>query len=229
MAELSLRAASLPGLGRGPRKGAGRRVALLASGGLDSSVLMAELALRGWSVDPLFVRCGFLWESAELARLVRLRRALGLGGIRPVRVLDAPVAGLMGGHWAVSGRGTPGAQSACDSVRLPGRNLLLAGLGGLWCSVAGVGVLATALLRGNPFPDARREFLASMSRSLSLALGRRTRLVAPYRSLTKAQVAARVRGFPAELTFSCLRPRGREHCGRCSKCAERARGLGEAP
>jgi 7-cyano-7-deazaguanine synthase len=35
-------------------------------------------------------------------------------------------------------------------------------------------------------------------------------------------------GLPLELTFSCLRPVGGLHCGRCNKCAERRRGFAEA-
>ncbi|HEY5599987.1 MAG TPA: 7-cyano-7-deazaguanine synthase, partial [Candidatus Manganitrophaceae bacterium] len=33
----------------------------------------------------------------------------------------------------------------------------------------------------------------------------------------------RGRGLPLELTFSCIAPKGRLHCGRCNKCAERIR------
>jgi 7-cyano-7-deazaguanine synthase len=30
------------------------------------------------------------------------------------------------------------------------------------------------------------------------------------------------------LTFSCLAPQGRRHCGRCNKCAERKRAFRQA-
>jgi 7-cyano-7-deazaguanine synthase len=63
-----------------------------------------------------------------------------------------------------------------------------------------------------------------MSRAIGAALDREVGVVAPYASLSKAEVMRRVPGLPLELTFSCLKPRGLRHCGACNKCAER--GLG---
>jgi 7-cyano-7-deazaguanine synthase len=39
--------------------------------------------------------------------------------------------------------------------------------------------------------------------------------------LSKKEVMERGRRLPLELTFSCLNPRGKMHCGACNKCAER--------
>ena len=44
------------------------KISVLASGGLDSSVLIAKLA-DGAEVYPIYVRCGFAWEDIELAGL----------------------------------------------------------------------------------------------------------------------------------------------------------------
>jgi 7-cyano-7-deazaguanine synthase len=54
------------------------------------------------------------------------------------------------------------------------------------------------------------------------------RVIAPFRELSKTQVVRRGRRLPLHLTFSCLSPRQDRHCGRCNKCAERRRALGEA-
>ena len=43
-----------------------------------------------------------------------------------------------------------------------------------------------------------------------------------------AGLAWRGRGMPLGETFSCLRPVGGRHCGRCNKCAERRAGFGAA-
>ena len=45
-------------------------VGLLLSGGLDSSVLLGQLVAGGRRVQPFYVRCGLVWEEAEL-RAVR--------------------------------------------------------------------------------------------------------------------------------------------------------------
>ena len=43
-------------------------VAVLASGGMDSCVLLADLAEDAY-VSPLYVRTGLAWETAELTAL----------------------------------------------------------------------------------------------------------------------------------------------------------------
>jgi 7-cyano-7-deazaguanine synthase len=49
----------------------------------------------------------------------------------------------------------------------------------------------------------------------------------PLEHLTKQRVLEMGRHLPLELTFSCLAPVDRMHCGHCNKCAERRRGFAE--
>jgi 7-cyano-7-deazaguanine synthase len=46
-------------------------VAVLASGGLDSAILVAELATEGREVTPIYVRFGLAWEEVEARHLER--------------------------------------------------------------------------------------------------------------------------------------------------------------
>src|SRR5262249_7737021 len=59
---------------------------VLVSGGLDSAVLLAELAKHSM-VNPLFIEAGFPWENAELRHLNRFLDAVRAPAIQPVRVL----------------------------------------------------------------------------------------------------------------------------------------------
>jgi 7-cyano-7-deazaguanine synthase len=47
----------------------------------------------------------------------------------------------------------------------------------------------------------------------------------PFAGLAKAEVLRLGRDLPLRHTFSCIRPAGGRHCGRCNKCAERRRGF----
>ena len=85
----------------------------------------------------------------------------------------------------------------------------------------GIPQIDLAILKGNPFADATPRFLKAMQGAVEAALKTRLKIAAPYARLTKAQVARRVPELRPELTFSCLSPRGRRHCERCSKCGER--------
>jgi 7-cyano-7-deazaguanine synthase len=199
-------------------------VCVLASGGLDSAVLVGTLARRR-TVHPVYVRCGLVWERAEQRLLTRylaaLRRRHG-ARIAPLVRLDLPLAPLYGAvHWSVSGRGVPGKRASLASNYLPGRNLLLGSLAAVHCARRRIPTIALALLADNPFPDATPAFLAGLGRLASRALAARLTIRAPFRRLAKEAVIRRGRDLPLGLTLSCARPRGLRHCGRCTKCAER--------
>ena len=51
-------------------------IGVLASGGLDSCILIAHLLRQGHRVRPFYVRCELIWEEAELAGVRAFLRAL---------------------------------------------------------------------------------------------------------------------------------------------------------
>jgi len=196
-------------------------LAVLASGGLDSAVLLAEAARACPAVHPLYVRTGLLWEPVELAHLERFLAAVRTPALRPLRVLEQPVADLYGEHWSLTGVGVPPAGGPDEDVFLPGRNVLLLAKPLLWCLRNGVPEIATAPLAANPFPDATPEFYDAYAAAVGRAVGGSVRVIRPYASLHKTDVIRRGAGLPLGHTFSCLRPVAGRHCGRCNKCHER--------
>ncbi len=205
-------------------------LAVLASGGLDSAVLLAEAARAYPAVVPLYVRVGSFWEPAEQAHLRRFLEAVAGPSLRPLVVLDQPVADVYGPHWSLTGTGVPGADTPDDAVFLPGRNVLLLAKPLLWCHLHGVPELATAPLGSNPFPDATPEFYDGLAALVDRAVGGSVRVLRPYADsgLYKLDVLRRGAGLPLQHTFSCIRPVGGRHCGRCNKCAERKAGFAAA-
>jgi len=193
---------------------------VLASGGLDSSVLLADLA-RESVVYPIYVRKGLAWEDAERAALDAFVDALGNPNVRPVTTLSVPARDLYDDHWSLSGVGVPGAGTLDSAVYLPGRNVLLIGLAAVWCGVRGVSRIAIGSLGGNPFPDATPEFFEAFQLALSRGLDHEITIVAPYRGLRKEDLVREHRDLPLELTLTCMAPQGGVHCGRCNKCDER--------
>ncbi len=51
--------------------GDSEQVAALASGGLDSGVMLARLAESSRAVHPIYLNCGLIWEAAEKEFLER--------------------------------------------------------------------------------------------------------------------------------------------------------------
>jgi 7-cyano-7-deazaguanine synthase len=206
----------------------GSALAVLVSGGLDSAILLGESLPRHAAVFPLYVRGGLRWEAAELDHLRRFLEAVHCPALRPLQVLDMPVADLYGHHWSITGQDVPDAASADEAVFLPGRNVLLLAKALLWCHLHQVPALALGLLESNPFPDATPAFFRTFAEPVNRAVGGTTDILRPYASLGKAQVMRRGRDLPLRWTFSCIRPVAGRHCGACNKCAERRRAFTDA-
>jgi 7-cyano-7-deazaguanine synthase len=203
------------------------KIAVLASGGLDSAALVAEQAQHS-EVQPIYVRCGLAWEEEEERALRSFLTALNSPNVLPVTMLSAPIESLYGNHWSVTCKRVPAADEPDEAVFLPGRNILLVGLAAVWCSTHKVSHVAIGSLGGNPFPDATVEFFRDFGHILSVGLGHKVYVEAPFRDIHKGAIIKRFQHLPLELTMTCMAPRGRNHCGRCNKCRERQSGFQKA-
>ncbi len=203
------------------------KISVLASGGLDSSVLIAKLAADA-EAFPIYVRCGFAWEAMELDGLQSFLAALHNPNVRPVTVLSAPTAVLYGDHWSVTGAHVPGADEPDENTYLPGRNILLISLAAIWGATHGVSRIAIGSLGSNPFSDATPEFFESFARALSMGLGHNVLIEAPLRGFHKDDLIRQYKDLPLELTLTCMAPAGAKHCGQCNKCRERQLGFRNA-
>ena len=197
---------------------------VLLSGGLDSAVLAAHEAQTS-RVLPVYVSVGLAWEAAEIAMIARLLEApLFAGKVEPLihaeftmRDVYAPT------HWAIRGQ-PPAYDTPDEDVYLTGRNLVLLTKAGVIAAKHDAHRIALGPLAGNPFPDARPEFFASMAKSLSLGLDHAIVVTAPFLEWEKEDVIKRgiELAVPMEHTLSCMNPApGPAHCGLCSKCRER--------
>lgn len=196
-------------------------VGVLVSGGLDSCILLHQLADEGQQVQPFYITSGLCWQAAELAALDGFLRETARPELKRLVKLDLPLADVYDDHWSITGRGVPAADTPDDAVYLPGRNALLMIKAALWCRLRGIGSLALASLANNPFADASSEFFRQFEAALSMATEGRVGLLRPLAALDKRQVMELGSRLPLELTFSCIAPVGGLHCGRCNKCQER--------
>jgi len=203
------------------------RIAVLASGGLDSCVLVADLA-RSAEVTPVHVSMGLVWEAAEVAALDRFLSAVAQPNIRPLVKLSMPVQSVYGSHWSVTGRDVPPLGTPDEDVYLPGRNILLFSIVGIWCSLHSVTTMAIGSLSCNPFPDGTPEVFNAFSSVVGQGLNHPLRVTAPYRGKEKVELIRRFSDLPLELTLTCLTPINGGHCGRCSKCGERMQAFQDA-
>ena len=197
-------------------------VAVLCSGGLDSAVLLVEMARLTGHAVPVMIEAGHAWEAAERAALERFLTAVDDAHIAPVSALALPMGDVYGTHWSMTGIGAPAWDDPDETVELRGRNLVLLAKAMVLAALAGWPTLALGSLAGNPFPDATPEFFANLAAVCAKALRAPLAIVTPFRGLHKHEVIRRGRDLPLELTLSCARPTAEGlHCGDCNKCRER--------
>jgi 7-cyano-7-deazaguanine synthase len=199
----------------------GGRVVVLASGGLDSCVLLSCVAEVAGEVHPLFVRNGHPWEDAEVAALRRFVAALGRPQIRPVAERALPLRDLLEVHWGAGGY-QPGFSDGYRANFIPGRNLALLSVASLFAFVQEADALALGLLEGNPYPDASPRFFSAFETLFAEGLRRPLAILTPFVKLPKEEVVRIGAALPLELSLSCVNPVDGQHCGNgCNKCAER--------
>jgi 7-cyano-7-deazaguanine synthase len=198
-------------------------VCVLTSGGLDSAVLIAQLTKEYSQVQPVYVRCGLFWEQAERYWLRRFLKKLQArqDHIQPLKILSMDLREIYGDHWSLTGKNVPPYDSDDFEVYLPGRNIILLAKTAVYCVLRGIAEIATAPLRANPFPDGTPQFYGHVQDLLSEGLGTQLSVRTPFRQMSKEEVISMGRNLPLELTFSCICPKDRLHCGECGKCAER--------
>jgi 7-cyano-7-deazaguanine synthase len=207
------------------------KVVLILSGGLDSSVLLARLLADRHEVHALSVDYGQrhrreLDAAREIAAHYGVEhRVADLSGLRPLLAgssqTDASVP-VPHGHYA---------EESMKATVVPNRNMLLLGAAGAWAISLKADAVAYGAHAGDHsiYPDCRPEFVAALEKALLLADWHPVRILRPFITLTKADIArlGHKLGVPMGLTWSCYS--GEEvHCGACGTCCERLLAFREA-
>ena len=201
------------------------KACVLVSGGIEGSVLLWDAASRYESVTPVYVQNHLRWEYAELFCLKNFLRHLKSDKLKTLKVIDLPINDLYGTHWSITGTKVPGANSKDEDVYLPGRNIALLAKVAIFAALQDIPSIELGVLKSNPFSDGSKAFFAKISEVLSLGLNKEITVTAPFLKYRKEEVIMMGKRIPLEFTFSCINPKGYEHCGECNKCVERKKGF----
>lgn len=200
------------------------RVVLIASGGLDSSVLLYALASEGLDVMALSFDYGQRHRREILAasqialaahvdhRIVDLR---SLGDLLKGSSLTDPSITVPHGHYT--------AESMKATV-VPNRNMIMLSIAAGWAISLKAPTVAYAAHSGDHaiYHDCREEFVRAVEGAISLADEYQVSLRRPFISMTKAEIVLRGQQLevPFHLTYSCYEGEA-AHCGNCGTCVER--------
>lgn len=209
------------------------KVVVLLSGGIDSTVLLANLAEEGHDIFPISFdygqrhdqeirgarnvigHYGLLdnWEVAEVRDLRKLTQ-----GVSSQTDMAIPVPK---GHYS---------DKSMSVTVVPNRNMIMLSLAAAKADTLAQLTKSEVLLAyaahagDHPiYPDCRPEFADVMGDAVKLATDERVRLITPFITLKKEYIVAVGESLhvPFHLTFSCYEGCYPVHCGTCGTCVER--------
>lgn len=195
---------------------------LILSGGMDSTTLLYDYAAR------IALAVSFDYGSNHNAREIacaaeNCRRLVVEHLVIPLDFMGRYFhSSLLEGADAI-----PKGHYASDNMKstvVPFRNGIMLAIAAGLAESRGLKHIMMANHGGDHtvYPDCRPEFVSAMNDAVKYGTFPGITLLAPYTSLTKADIARRGAqlGMDYSLTYSCYK--GREHhCGKCGTCVER--------
>lgn len=196
---------------------------LMASGGLDSTVLAYWLREKGKNVLPLFINYGQHCRKTERETLERLLPTEYVESIRTVNISDIYINSKS--RMIVEPNLWEDDVSA-DDLYLPYRNLLFLSVAAAVAQSEGITEVYSAFINSNHAKeiDCSKDFFDNLGELLesygSISINM------PFRDYSKQEVAALgvKLGVPIALTYSC-QANGTTHCGVCPNCVDRINAL----
>ncbi len=209
-------------------------VIVLASGGLDSAVCLAEATLQ-YDVALLHVNYGQRTEARELLAFHALADHYE---IQRRLVVDISYLKEIGGSSLVDDSmavetGLPQDGAAVPSTYVPFRNAHILCVGMSWAEVIGARGLYIGAVEedGSGYPDCRQEFYDKFAAAADAGTKPETKVAIHTPLIRMNKQAIVVRGVelnaPLHLTWSCY-TQSEKACGVCESCLLRLRGFDAA-
>lgn len=201
-----------------------RRVVLIYSGGLDSTVLLYSLLADGHEVFALSIDYGQR-HKRELESARKICSAVGV--LHEVADCSGLQRLLAGSSLTSASVAVPDGHYAEENMKqaiVPNRNMIMLSMAGGWALSQKCEAVAYAAHGGDHaiYPDCRHEFTEAVDKALRLADWEELYLWSPFVNRSKADIVrlGNELKVPFERTWSCYKG-GRLHCGRCGTCVER--------
>lgn len=210
--------------GRDPEN---KRVVVIASAGLDSTVVASMLVTKGYEVCLLHFLYDCRAEGKEAVAVQKIAGHLNCSH----KFMTVPYKHMAGDSPLLDGsRGIAGPVAGAEYAHewVPARNLVFLSLAVAYAEANGYEAVALGnnLEESGGYPDNEEEFTTLLDSAMPYAVqnGKMMRVLAPVGNLMKHEIVREgLRlGAPLDLTWSCYRG-GDQHCKQCGPCFMRAK------
>ena len=187
------------------------RIVVLASGGIDSALMISMFRKDEHEILPLHINYGHLAEEKEWECCKKICESHSL---EPFRMDITGFGKLPSGL-------TDKTLDIYEKAFLPTRNLTFITLGAAYAYSKSCDVVAIGLLSNPIFPDQTKDFIEKAQISISTALGKPLHILSPLIDLDKRDVLRLAEEFGlSRITYYC-HAGGETPCGKCISCRER--------
>lgn len=208
-------------------------IAVLHSGGLDSSILLHHYLQAGSEVLPVSVFYNQR-HSIELISATDFREEMRYryGGQlhQPIEIDLSNAFRYSGSVLIDRSEPVPHGHYEHESMKatvVPNRNMMMIAAAASVASAKGCKAVATAVHAGDHaiYPDCRPEFISYLRFALQISLDGFD-IYTPFIHISKTEIARWGKRYysPVHRTYSCYEG-GELHCGRCGTCTERREAL----
>lgn len=197
-----------------------KKVILLFSGGIDSTVLLYWLLSRNYEVFPLLINYGQKSYEGEFKAVNKILNALNKqSNLLVLNISDIQFigSGSLVGEYP---QDISSHEEWNASEFFPHRNMLLITLAATYGYKLDTFEIAIGVV-GNSYQDTTKNFLAVMTMTLQQSIAQ-YELIAPFVEQQRQKVIEEAYKLqvPITLTFSC-NATGSRHCLLCTSCLER--------
>lgn len=197
---------------------------IIFSGGMDSTVLLADLIEKGQRISAVSFNYGSKHNHKELAMAQAITMQMNIEH----RIIALPfINELFDSTLLRSGGDVPDGSYDAPGMKatvVPFRNGIMLAIAAGYAESIGAREVALGSHSGDHYiyPDCRPEFNQAISRAAWLGTGEKVTLRFPFAHMDKRDIGdlGRKLGVDFNQTWTCYKG-GRLHCGTCGACRER--------
>jgi 7-cyano-7-deazaguanine synthase len=183
-----------------------KKIALLFSGGLESTCLVNYYSKRNFKIHLLYIKFGYNWEVIEFQYAKKIARYYNLS----IDILDFSSA--------LDVKQLGKVKNLKDNI-IPLRNLSLLVLAAMHISTLDINKLSFGLQGNSEYPDTSKEYIHSVEKLINQGLSKNNFIIEmPFYNKVKKDIFLENKEIPLDMVFSCTNPKEYKRCHTCYKC-----------